>query len=425
MELNSNSAYSNNPHLYEWHKTLSDAHINLQMFSTLPAYTWVNKARGCEHFKPVAGTNSSYFGMQYVSSFIEGYDIKAFNTDFLIFVGKISNAVIEIFDYGKEESDLELKTVQFRALQEINTSLKTAMGDDTIGLRGLLETHKNDKISIQLKQSIEQLKKNIEDKALESQEWTTLDNQSLALQDFTKSQFLGTSEKLEYYPELNYTDKEWEREIVKSANYIIESPDVIKYSTYSTSLVCEQAKIRATGEELWHEIIEIDGTKLYLGSMPLIGGVMGYGFNDLTTLSLRGVKAVGSLNEKFETDSAGYLISPVTSKDWKAAGIKQLQIPTPDRKPVPELKLLRAAAWINWNIENKRDVLIHCKQGKTRSMKAVIAYLIVYKGYTADAAYEYVHNKRPQANFENHRMAELYELENKCRATGLILTDKF
>lgn len=423
MILNSNSPYS--PLLTECHETLSDAHINFQMFSTLPTGTWINKAPDCKYFKPVAGTNSSYFGMQYLSSFIERYDIKEFNSDFQIFTNKISNAVYEIFDYGKEESDLNLKTIQFRALQEINTSLNSAMGDKTVGILGLLQTHEKDSILPGLVQAINNLKNKIEEKALDSQKWVTLDNKNSALEDFTKSQFLGTSEKLNYYPELKFTDQEWEGEIQKSENFIIESPDVFKYSTYTSSLVCEQAKIRAMGEELWHEIIEIDGTKLYLGSMPLMGGVMGFGFNDLTTLYRRGVRAVGSLNEKFETDSAGYLISPITSKDWKAAGIKQLQIPTPDRKPVPPKKLVRMAAFINWNIENKWDVLIHCKQGKTRSMKAVIAYLIIYQGFTADAAYEYVHKKRPQAHFENHRMAEIYQLEREWLSSKAILTDKF
>jgi hypothetical protein len=57
-----------------------------------------------------------------------------------------------------------------------------------------------------------------------------------------------------------------------------------------------------------------------------------------------------------------------------------------------------AAAQIDDWIESGRTVLIHCTAGVSRSVTAVVWYLIRYRGYTWSDALSLVRQYRPQAN---------------------------
>lgn len=50
---------------------------------------------------------------------------------------------------------------------------------------------------------------------------------------------------------------------------------------------------------------------------------------------------------------------------------------------------------VNTHIENKKNVLVHCKAGVQRSATIVVGYLMKYKNYNLEEAIDYVKNIRP------------------------------
>jgi hypothetical protein len=57
-----------------------------------------------------------------------------------------------------------------------------------------------------------------------------------------------------------------------------------------------------------------------------------------------------------------------------------------------------AAAKLNEWISQGKNVLVHCREGKSRSTSAVIAYYMIYKGWTFDIAYWHLKVRRPMTN---------------------------
>jgi len=192
------------------------------------------------------------------------------------------------------------------------------------------------------------------------------------------------------------------------------------YGGYCGSLAFNQT-ICLTGKwNLWDNIIKFEKLKkqpsLILGALPLNVGVVGYETrNDVKTLIDSGVGAVLSVVEVFENNSPGYMASPVTPEEWKNAGVKQLQLPTPDFDTISHEFIERGVEFIHWNVSHGRSVYIHCKAGRGRSALIVMCYLIKYQGYTALAAFLHVKNKRVQAGFTplGAKMKTLHEFEQK------------
>jgi hypothetical protein len=63
----------------------------------------------------------------------------------------------------------------------------------------------------------------------------------------------------------------------------------------------------------------------------------------------------------------------------------------------------------------KKNVLVHCFMGASRSATFVIAYLIKYKKMSLNDAMEYVIKKRPIVNLNISFYRQLFELENTLR----------
>ena len=58
-----------------------------------------------------------------------------------------------------------------------------------------------------------------------------------------------------------------------------------------------------------------------------------------------------------------------------------------------------------------RNVLVHCRLGVNRSVTVVAAYLIRCRGFTAEAALEFLKQRRPCAKPNDAYCAQLYDLD--------------
>jgi atypical dual specificity phosphatase len=72
------------------------------------------------------------------------------------------------------------------------------------------------------------------------------------------------------------------------------------------------------------------------------------------------------------------------------------RIPIPDMTvpPIPELE--RGADFVRtWIERKKKNVYVHCKAGRGRSVAVVLAYLVKWQGLSAEEAQKVVHSVRP------------------------------
>lgn len=69
---------------------------------------------------------------------------------------------------------------------------------------------------------------------------------------------------------------------------------------------------------------------------------------------------------------------------------------------------------LHGNLTREETTLVHCHLGRSRSTTVVIAYLMRFKGMTADDALRYVRKKRPMAEPNRGFMKQLREYEAEC-----------
>lgn len=63
-----------------------------------------------------------------------------------------------------------------------------------------------------------------------------------------------------------------------------------------------------------------------------------------------------------------------------------------------ETQFKDSAAKLNEWITQGKNVLVHCHEGKSRSVSAVIAYFMIYKDWSFDIAFWHIKRKRPIMN---------------------------
>lgn len=57
-----------------------------------------------------------------------------------------------------------------------------------------------------------------------------------------------------------------------------------------------------------------------------------------------------------------------------------------------------AAAKLNEWVSQGKEVLVHCREGKSRSVSAIIAYYMIYRDWSFDIAYWHLKTKRSVTN---------------------------
>jgi len=125
--------------------------------------------------------------------------------------------------------------------------------------------------------------------------------------------------------------------------------------------------------------------KLTLAACPL--------FEHVESLKAEGYSAVLSLLESSETER--HLFGcPAKPKDWQAANIDFLNLPTPDCTAVLDENVEKGVAFLHHHISRGRKVIVNCLAGVGRSATIVICYLVKHQGMSAKEAVAFVRSKR-------------------------------
>lgn len=128
---------------------------------------------------------------------------------------------------------------------------------------------------------------------------------------------------------------------------------------------------------------------LYLGAIPLE-------HQDIERLGEKlGIKAIVSIVQKFEMETATLAGKPVTPQQWKDRGIAQIILESPDFFPPSFENLDAGAAFLNTHLSQGRKCYCHCKSGKGRSASVIIAYFMKYRNEDVHTAYAKLKLKRP------------------------------
>lgn len=189
---------------------------------------------------------------------------------------------------------------------------------------------------------------------------------------------------------------------------IIAASSLWKHLLYETTLILNRITV---GKENWmHVVHEAGVAKLYLGALPL------QDYDHVREFKEKNITEVVSLIEPFEQNSKTFGGTPVSQKDWEEANIVQTSIAAEDYEPVPKEKLGRAARIIHNALESGKNIYVHCKGGKGRSVQAVICTLLQHypevMGISVDAeigpaevekAINYLQNIRPQIHLNNNQ----------------------
>ncbi|XP_056010276.1 phosphatidylglycerophosphatase and protein-tyrosine phosphatase 1-like [Ostrea edulis] len=127
----------------------------------------------------------------------------------------------------------------------------------------------------------------------------------------------------------------------------------------------------------------IDETVI-LGALPLKSW-------NQTLVEEENIRGIVSLTEDFETEGLTN-----STEEWKALGVEQLKLPTPDFVASPSQEFIdKGVSFILKHRQNQSSVYVHCKAGRTRSATIVACYLIKVNNWKPQEAVEFLHTKRP------------------------------
>ena len=359
-----------------------DCLINLDTFSRLAPNTDIHLSK-TGYFVPTAGKLSSMIGAQTISNFYNGYHPNQLINDLEDFAQRLVRVIEDLYNMAKEDDELKIEVACKIAI--VNRDFKAAR----VGLECLMNTYKHT---------------DIYDRLVDMTSY--LSNHIKKFKTLTKTWHEVTC------PETNFSDDDWEQYIKNSKNRLYETVGFYKYYLqYSSSLLYNQTMTNMKIWQWYNLIHEFDnGTKIYLGGMPLKSGSMNVEKrDDLQTLNDMGVKAILSVVEGFENRSDGYMYSPIAPEQWEEVGIKYCQIPIPDFGTVSLDKIHICVEYIHWNIKNNRSVYTSCRIGKNRSNLVLMGYFVKYLNYTSQEAYEYIKSKRVQVQNKHFKMLQQYE----------------
>jgi protein-tyrosine phosphatase len=356
--------------------------IDLDMFSRLGPNLSVHMDRH-DHFIITAKYLSNFIGAQTVANIAKTHSTKKLVTDLYNFTKKIMDVLIEKLEIVKENTNDKITSQSTNIISIICKKFKLAyIGLPDIkngGMQGLIETYKTDPLILPLKNAISFMKESIDSIKLE------LDK--LQLEQINDATF----------PEINFTDEEWEDHMHLIPSFNIEYVGLYEYYiNYSLILSLNQLTY-TNGINWWDEIIKVNGISIYLGALPIENIVTGR--NDLVELQKLNVQAILSAIKLFENTSKGYVYSPIDPIKWRENNFKHYQAPSSDFCSTHIETVGEGVEFMHWNIINGRPIYVHCKSGKSRSLLIVAAYFVKYLGYGAEDAITYIKSKRKQAGF--------------------------
>ncbi|MDP1836443.1 MAG: dual specificity protein phosphatase family protein [Chlamydiales bacterium] len=300
----------------------------------------------------------------------------------------------------------------FRRLVEIGRDLNSAIvGEDGVsGLQGFADWVKNNnKMIIRNKTSVEagayiqteiiQAMKEAVYAELESahsllsekeQKWSSnLDNRMMC------EYLCDTQERpdfLPYCPELEYTEAEWKHAMALSLQESLSDPGLLAYyGKFQGGKLLTEANVLRGKWEWYNDIptsLDEHAPKIVLSAIPKQ--------NQVKLLVEEGVRAIISVTEPYEVNAPG-MASP---NSWKEENIDQLLVSATDFRSMPMVDLLRIAAFIKRCVDKGDKPLIHCKAGRGRSLAGLMAYLMIFEGFSAAGAMKHVQVYRQQAQLK-------------------------
>ncbi|ELT92720.1 hypothetical protein CAPTEDRAFT_171084 [Capitella teleta] len=167
---------------------------------------------------------------------------------------------------------------------------------------------------------------------------------------------------------------------------------VLFYPTLAFNVAMEKVSSRQ-----WYN--RVDDTAI-LGALP---------FRSMTKklIDEEDVRGVITMNEDYETK---YFVN--NSEEWKAAGVAQLCLETPDFTGAPTLEQLeKGVDFLEIHRVIGNSVYVHCKAGRTRSATVVAAYLMRIHGWSAENAVECLREKRPHIVIRNAQWNILHQYQ--------------
>ena len=127
---------------------------------------------------------------------------------------------------------------------------------------------------------------------------------------------------------------------------------------------CFARLVRATKKKKEWSFTHIEGTHLYLGTVPRSP-------EHLAELHSLGVRAVVTLSQSWEPQVAGGV-----PKATAAAGMDHLNAPTPDFAAPTQRDLRAAVDFIEKHVNAGHGVYVHCNGGRGRSVVCLLGFLI-------------------------------------------------
>lgn len=128
---------------------------------------------------------------------------------------------------------------------------------------------------------------------------------------------------------------------------------------------------------------------------------------DIHLLAKSGVTRVVDTRSEHQDDAAAL----------GTAGIQLLYLPAKDTFPLTVAQLCEGSEWINAEIAERQQVLVHCEHGVGRSVLLAAAAL-VESGMGAHDAITLIQRKRWQAAPNHRQIQRLQEFERELRAQG-------
>jgi atypical dual specificity phosphatase len=109
-------------------------------------------------------------------------------------------------------------------------------------------------------------------------------------------------------------------------------------------------------------------------------------------LQERGIEHILCCAEEY-TYPPSFLYTSEKSHQWYHVPIKDNRV-----EESTERHFREGAAKLNEWVEQGNQVLVHCYQGKSRSVSVILAYLILYKGWSFTIAFLHLKQRYPRTN---------------------------
>ena len=114
------------------------------------------------------------------------------------------------------------------------------------------------------------------------------------------------------------------------------------------------------------------------------------------------------MNEDFELQPH-YIATPLEKYLWESSDVEFLQIATPDCKAPSLEDLHKAAYFIKKQIDDDKQIYVHCKAGKGRSVLAIVCYFIQYENKEVEEAFQYLQSIRKHIHPSKQQIEAAHE----------------